>query len=299
MRNMSNRFQASPENLIQIPHEGFGGPRPIAESLGKEYEGATPMRQFEINEFWKSTEDWAPTAEASARHVPYNFKAPKEDAIGKELKEVLLKNPALLPGVRKYFESLPMSAVEDGYEHGFAGVFSGNNDFGEEYIQVDKRNNGQASPQPGQMAQDVAAHELLHGAVDVLGLEELNNFVADFNQVYQANPQKYEPVMKWIKEYKGDPSRGNYFQNPLREANELFAQVGAIYGPALANDPLLGKYYQRVFDRNSEAAQPIPDITMRFEDGSSDVMGARRGWNPTPRNWSGTWVKGKTVPSQE
>lgn len=268
MQIIADRNQRNHPGLIQIPANRK--PSAFEENMRKKWEQGGPKEKFEVETFWRINEDmdssFTPTKDASAKHVPYNFLAPEEDERGAKIKAQILSNPALYPGAKKYLETIPFSA-DKGPEDDTAGVFY-SGPYNEEYLQYDPNNEGPFEEQ-------VAVHELLHAASNVFGKKELGEFTADVAQAYQANPKYFEPVMKWIQGYKDARKDTNYFTgDPLQEANELFAQIGAMYGPEMANHPILGKYYSKVFDPSSGAAQPQPPIVERYEDGSSRVVPA-------------------------
>lgn len=252
---LATKRQQNPANLIQVPY----GPNKAQRIQMNQYQKATPDQRLAIDSILDG--GIASVKNPSADYIRYNLQAPPEDARGKALKEKILANPAFYPGERKYLASVPVSA-EKQLEQGSAAFFTPQAT-GDEFVRYDPRLD------EGRDA-EVLSHELMHAATNVFGKKELGNFVVDVARAYQANPQKFEPIMRWIGAYKNDPRFGDgYFKrNSLQEANELFAQIGAVYGPEMSNDPILGKYYSRVFNNRTPEANPPPE-TVYFEDGSS------------------------------
>lgn len=82
-------------------------------------------------------------------------------------------------------------------------------------------------------------------AVDA-GLSKIAPFANDFQKAVQQNPEQYSPIVQWLQHYQ--QSQPAYFaSNPVKKSQELYAQVGAFYGPAILKDPVIGKYYKGVF----------------------------------------------------
>lgn len=266
LRNMQNRFVNNADHLAQVPYETFMK----AEDRGaKEWEESSPTQRLAMPMKYGSFK--GKIAEPSANYHRINIHAPKEDVKGATFENEALSRPGFLPGAERYLRSISSSVDPNMPENAWGTFFSQ----GPEWQEAIRYSSDLAENHP-YAGKDVAAHESLHAAADVFGVEELGNFVADFNQAYQANPDKYQPIIEWIQHYKESRKDTPYFDNPLAEANELFAEIGAQYGPQLANDPILGKYYQRVFNKMHPAAQPQPERLIRFEDGSTRVGG--QGW---------------------
>ena len=250
---IGNEFRKNASNLLQIPFQK--GPNELEKFQAQQYQQASPTGKLTIDAvLGEGSSEWEQTSGPSADYNRYYMRAPAQDKMGGELKAQILKDPRFLPGAKSYLETIPFSG-ENLYEMNAAGL-SYNTPYGDEgFIQYDPRN----AKRP-EFANEVAAHELMHQAVNVFGEKELGSFIKDFAMAYQANPKKYAKVAAWIDGYRENKKDTNYFKNPLQEANELFAEIGALYGPDMAEDPLLGKYYQKVFTKGSQntTANRIP-----------------------------------------
>ena len=255
-RTLQEKYQQNAPGIVQV---GFNPSQPgMVRAEDEMWQNASPTKQALLTNMF----DDRNVAGQSAQNMPYYFQAAPEDAKSKAIKERILAQ-GFYPGAQRYLEQVPASFT-DNLEDTTGGVFYSQPQ-GQEHIQI---NTNQESPR---RQRQVMAHELLHSAVDVLGEKELGNFVQDVSRAYRSNPQRYQKVMEWIAGYEEhtqqDKRMQGYFDNPLQKANELFAEVGAQFGPELANDPYLGRYYSKVFNPDTAPQKPVERIYL--EDGSS------------------------------
>lgn len=202
------------------------------------YRRATPISKIGINAILgEGSDEYTPTMTPSAEMLPY-FRGRPETALGQAVKQATLQKMGIHPGVQQYFENIPISEV-DYPEKNIAGL-AFNVPSGQRYNTFRPRMSSRFTEQ-------VNRHEFLHQAVNVFGVKKLSNFVNSLTEAYKKSPQKYRPIINWIQQYGEDMPE--YLRDPNNMANELFAQVGAIYGPSILDDPDLASYYKSVFER--------------------------------------------------
>lgn len=245
-QNISNRYQRNAPGIAQLKNVNEVG------GLDKVWEEASPIGRLGFDVFNDPI-----NKSPSANYKRYNYLAPEETAIGAGAKNAILGTPALHPGLKSYIKTIPFSEQHDETS---AGTFYGVPE-GEEYISIDPRNNPENQRR-------VAAHEMMHAASSVLGRERLGNFVVDVNRAYRQNPEAFAPIMQWISDYKTSREGTGYFNDPLAEAEELFAEVGSMYGPRILSHPILGQYYRNIYQNTGEN---WPPPMVRYEDGSVGI----------------------------
>lgn len=249
--NSDMQRQANWPGLIHIPFHTK--PTALEQAQMQQYQNASPTQRLAIDSILgEGSDEWQITKDASAKANPYFFDAPAEDQAGKALKAKVLTDPAFLEGLKEYLQNIPVSG-DDLYSRHVAGE-AYPNPSGQRFILFDEN---LPNSKTG-MDEEVVRHEMLHQAVNAFGIKKLNNFMEDLKKAYTRDPGRYQPVINYMQGYK--KAMPEYFQNnPTNEANEYFAQTGALYGPELLTDPYLAKYYQNVFQSVPGAQRPLID----------------------------------------
>ena len=186
------------------------------------------------------------------------FESPPQNPNLVGLKERTLAGP-LLPGARRYAENIPF--VENRGPEGtaaYAAFQYPHIAFPPEAVEAianSQQYSPTAAPNPNSRFESpgrivaTGRHEVMHHLANVLYPDKkIEPFLVAFNQAAQTNPDKYKEILQWISGY--EKNMPNYFaENPDARGQEIFAELGALYGPELLSDPFIGKYYRNIFRR--------------------------------------------------